>query len=312
MSISQKAAVPDSRARAAASLARSAARRIVAHSPTYGGAKVEVDRLACELGVEVTAQERLYSPARWHQSVHRPEEGALRLWDPPESTIDRVEVRAGLRDATRRFALAHELGHVVLHREHTALARSFGEHDAEHFANAFAAELLVPPPLRCKLRSRFRSATDPVELLRLGDFAGVPPRTLLRFARSEQWLRGTDVVWLDVRRLLNRFTGRDRCLRIYDAVFDRSSWFLPTNRSIAGVFGSDRRLSELRSGVIEMEARIELNRRSNGPGPRFRRTSHIVLLKALRLHRARDGHGLEIVALAHPLDDRIPAIEANR
>ncbi len=52
-----------------------------------------------------------------------------------------------------RFSIAHELAHLLLHRDHDAIARlhgaiaSRGEHVWERQANVFASELLVPTSL---------------------------------------------------------------------------------------------------------------------------------------------------------------------
>lgn len=66
-----------------------------------------------------------------------------------------ILVRRGLRRVERRFAIAHEIGHAMLHREHSFLGLCTGEIDlvsyrvshTEEEADAFASELLLPRQL---------------------------------------------------------------------------------------------------------------------------------------------------------------------
>lgn len=289
-----------SRDGACVGLAQRAAHGIVARLSHGWGPRVEIDQVVRDLGVELTNREKLQAPARWYHSAPSCEPASPRLW-PVETGTDHVEVRAGLRTATRRFAIAHELGHVVLHRDYQTLAGSLSGKETERFANVFAAELLLPPKLRATARTRFRELTDPADLLRLADALGVPARTIWRFARQERWLRGRNVIWLDVRCMPNRHTRRDRRLRIYDVVLDRQRWFLPTNRSVAGVFGSDRWLSDAANAEVRAEATMEMSSCAKGPGPRFPRIAQEVSVRALRLNRSAPTPGLEVIVVARPI-----------
>lgn len=104
-------------------------------------------------------------------------------WDIPSAKIDAIAaVRAeGLsivllrRDAPadrRRFTLAHEVGHVVMHDEHT------GSQEAE--ADEFASELLMPAR---DIRSQLVGLTLP-RLLELKRQWGVSMAALIRRARD--------------------------------------------------------------------------------------------------------------------------------
>lgn len=79
---------------------------------------------------------------------------------PEQSLIQvRESVYDGARQSNRRdrFTLAHELGHLLLHRQPGGYARSSGNHkvyeDSEWQADVFAAELLMPYEEVVDLRS---------------------------------------------------------------------------------------------------------------------------------------------------------------
>lgn len=80
-----------------------------------------------------------------------------------------IRVKAGLHPGRRRFTIAHEIGHFVLH----PLVRHDRQHSARHFtiwndaseeaeANVFAAELLMPEFL---FKPRSRTGTPSLALL---------------------------------------------------------------------------------------------------------------------------------------------------
>jgi hypothetical protein len=233
------------------SKARSAARRLAAQAPEHcGGWRVGVRGLADTLGIEVRHRSDLRAPARWHRVRARPAKQPT-LWDEPHAPAaehDLILLRSDLPEAARRFALAHEIGHAVLQRERdmhryldTRLRSSSGL--VECYANAFAAELLLPTKHIAVIRARLRNASDPIELLQVASSLGVSPQTLLYRAEEERWMAGLGRIWLDIRVLPNRFTGCDRRPRIHRAVLDQRRWFLPSNRSMAGALGNDSWLS---------------------------------------------------------------------
>lgn len=78
--------------------------------------------------------------------------------------------------AERRFAAAHELGHLLLHPD---AAPGNGHHEAE--AIAFAAEFLAPAR---ELRDLLPPATDVPALVELGTSYGVPVTVLVRQGRN--------------------------------------------------------------------------------------------------------------------------------
>jgi IrrE N-terminal-like domain len=285
--------------------ARRAARRAEGELRITGESRrVPIMDLARRLGAVVESRPDLGAPARWHRRLLRERELALRLWEeePLDArairAVDVVELRAGLRDSARRFALAHEIGHILLVREHPELAQNLEIELLERFANVFAAELLVPLSRRRELAAQVRAIETPAGLLRLADTVGVSPQLLLRFARSEQWLRGTDRIWLDVRHVPNRFTERDRRLRVCDAAFDRGRWFLPTNRSVAGLLGSDRWLALADSRVIFTTVEIAVSRRIYDGRRRYAPCVVPARLAAMRLRHVGPDRGMELLAAA--------------
>jgi hypothetical protein len=263
--------------------------------------RVEVSGLAEDLGVKIDTRRGMTGRARW-QRVRRVD--PLReasLWSEGPREIDVIQLRPELRESTRRFALAHELGHVIMHRRHRRLASLLSPSEHEQFANAFANELLLPRSHRAELIKRFCGVTEPVEMLRLSDSLGVSPQTLLRSARRENWLEGLDHGWIDIRVLPNRHTGKDRRPRVYYSTFDRSRWFLPSNRSVAGAFGGDEWLVSAELEVAHAERTLRISSCREHVVPRFVQTLLRTHLAALRLYRTRAPYGMEFLARARLL-----------
>lgn len=256
--------------------------------------RVAVSRLATELGIEVHTRHGLDVPARWHRSRTQPLI-APQLWDERPASRDIIYVRPGLRDSARRFAIAHEIGHVVLNRTLGGCGTDLPIPDQEHFANIFAAELLLPMDSLDEIRDQFRQSSDPAALLRVADSLGVSPQVLLRRAHTDNWLSGLSRIWVDIRSVPNRHTGRDRRPRIYKVVVDRASWFLPCNRSVTGAFGGDEWLS--RAGrSLRTTGSLQISQRATSDGPRFHRSTVQVEVEALRLRRPGLTPGMEVLA----------------
>lgn len=278
-------------------LARAAAERVEAEQlRCCVRRRVDVTGLAKELDILVRTRADLGPRARWQRYQVACDDRVPRLWDPATIAVDVIDVRAGLRESARRFAIAHEIGHVLLHRAPPNV--ELADHAHERIANAFAAELLIPRAFREEIAEDFRGAAHPTELLRLSDSLGISPRTILRFARAHNWMQGLDRLWLDVRSLLNHHTQRDRRPRIFDTVLDRERWFLPRNRSVAGVVGSDEWLDATGRRISSTEAHIDIAERCDSGRVRFIRRRIPAHLAAVRLRRATSGEGMEILASA--------------
>jgi hypothetical protein len=291
-----------------AAIARLGVRRVEAQVPELAhGWRVRVGTLARRLGIAVTVREDLAVPARWRREDRAARTGMHQLWADDPQVTDVIDIRPDLRESARRFALAHEIGHVVLYREFERLAERLSLREHEQFANAFAVELLVPRGARTELAARFRSAEQPVELLRLADALGVSPRTLLRFANRDRWMQGLDVIWFDIRCMPNRYTGRDRRLRVFDSVLDRQRWFVPGNRSVVGAFGGDGWLLEMTRRTRHAELELDISRRSLADGPRYIREPVTASVSALRLRHAVGDRGMEVLAFAKLAPDSGPA-----
>ena len=284
--------------------AASAARGVEEASPMLCRRwRVDVTRLASDLDIVIRSRDDLRARARWHRVTGRPSVEP-RLWGDEEATyVDIIEVQSSLPEATRRFAIAHEIGHVVLYRRLGARANELPTTQQERFANSFAAELLVPRAHRTQIMEDFRAAADPVALLRIASSLAVSPRTLLRFAATHDWLRALDRVWLDVRSLPNRHTNRDQRLRVFDAVLDRERWFVPGNRSVAGILGSDEWLAHAGGRTRRFQAHMDISRRTTEPPSRFVHHSVPVQLSALRLRQTSASHGMQFLACADLQND---------
>jgi hypothetical protein len=290
---------PPGQAARVAAVARVGVRRVEAQAPDLCRSwRVRVATLARRLGIAVTVRPDLGAPARWRRERTAGRLDMQPLWSDEPPIADFIDIRPDLRESARRFALAHEIGHVILYREFGGWAPRLSAGEQEVFANAFAVELLVPRAARADLAERFRTAGGPIEFLRLADALGLSPRTLMRFAARHGWMRGLDRVWLDIRCVPNRYTGRDRRLRVFDAVLDRERWFLPANRSVDGALGGDAWLLELTRRTRSAKVEVAISRRRLVSGPRYTREHVPASVHALRLHHGGTGRGMEILALA--------------
>jgi IrrE N-terminal-like domain len=254
--------------------------------------RVPVRQLAHMLDMTIEVRANLDAPARWHH-VRTGDLSRPRLFDDQQSCVDLILVRADVEGTARRFAIAHEIGHAVLHRR--CEARTLSARLQEEFAHAFAHELLIPRVHRQEIRSQFRAASNPAALLALAGSLGVSARTLLLRADAENWLTGIDRAWLDVRFTVNRHTGRDRRARVHRVVVDRHRWLIPSNRSIAGLLGDDGWLSQ--SGRhLGIEGRMDVSRWVHGERPRFVHHGVPVRVDAFRMSRPSARPGMEILA----------------
>ena len=279
--------------------ARAAARAVEAEAPGhFRRRRLDPAGLASDLGIKVRTREGLPARARWHRVRMAQPAAELRLWDDSPPEVDVIEIASGAGETIRRFALVHEIGHVVLHRQLGAASDRIPVATQERFANAFAAELLIPRLHRPEIAAAFRQADDPTGPLRLASSLGISPRTLLRFAAANDWLRDVNRVWLDVRSVPNRYTNRDRRLRVYDAVLDRATWFLPRNRSIVGLAGSDAWLTRASANTCGTNATIEISRRTKAPPVRFVRSPVPAEFRALRLRRPDGTPGMQFLVVA--------------
>lgn len=260
-----------------------------------GDGRVAINELARDLDVTIKVEPGLQAPARWHRLASK-QPPQSRLWDDPlPGPSDIVLVRPELGTAARRFAIAHELAHILLHRGDVRPAAPLALNQEELFANAFAAELLVPLHLRHQAREAFRLEEAPTGLTALANSVGVSLRILLRLAARERWMAGIDRVWLDVRVRPNRFTGLDERPRIFDAVLDRHRWFLPGNRSVRGALGDDRWLAT-GGRRARMNGRMDISRWVPGDPPRSVHEQVPVSVESLWLQRPGAHAGVEILA----------------
>lgn len=230
--------------------------------------------VAGALGIEVQYRADLPAPARWHrvraQAARQPA-----LWEDASisSQRDLILLRSDLPETARRFALAHEIGHAVLQRNREALPKfdrclPLDSALEERYANAFAGELLLPTHRIYEIRAQFRSATNPLELLRLASLLGVSPQMLLVRAERDRWMSGLDGAWLDIRVAPNQATGLDRRARIHRVALDTRRWLLPANRSIAGALGDDTWLTGLDKNR-DFRGEIDISYRTRDSRPRW-------------------------------------------
>lgn len=212
-----------------------------------------------------------------------------------------IAIKPDLDRNVSRFAVAHEIGHVILIRKHPDAARDWEVRRREAFASTFAAELLAPPQLREELAQQFVSLTDPVALLRLASRLGLSPRAFLTLTSQEKsWTRASNKVWLRVKHIANTYTQQDPKLRIVSAYYDRDRFYIPLNQSFARFAGDDSWLASLPPGTIATHvSEISLSfKRERPTKPKFLSMRVPARLSALRLQASAAEPGAYLIVLA--------------
>src|SRR4051812_34754090 len=109
--------------------------------------------------------------------------------------------------------------------------------------------MLVSPEKREELRLRLATIKRPSELAGLASSLGVSIGTVFQMAAQEEATAAPGTIWLQVREGANRFTKQDVKLRIIAAHYDRARWFVPTNKSVSGLFGDSSWMSRISMGA---------------------------------------------------------------
>jgi IrrE N-terminal-like domain len=258
--------------------------------------------LASELNIDVVSQPNLGTRALWQG---RQANEDLRLWvEQREMRSEEIRIEPTLRETTRRFAIAHEIGHALLQRRSEAWARELLPSWQEAFANVFASELLISPVFREETEKLFREVSQPAALLRLADSIGLSGTALLRFATTRRnWLHGLDRLWVDVRYMPNRHTNRQPRMRVFRAYIDSERWYVAANQSVVRLFGTDDWLVRGGNPLRQLTVTMTLQRRGPHEGARYVRTSVTADVSALRMKRSRAARATEALVAA----DFVPA-----
>lgn len=170
-----------------------------------------------------------------------------------------VRLRQGIPEyGRRRFAVAHELGHWILHRgaDSGALCSAddigrFGADDREVQANEFAAAFLMPGPL---MATRCRDASPSLnDIISVADeFGTTITATAVRFVQINRntcvvvfsqnevvkwWRRSQDSrLWISPREKIDRRSNAFACEGITDMEpVDLDVWFPDENNRPSGV-----------------------------------------------------------------------------
>ncbi len=258
--------------------------------------RVPVKTIAKRLGVEVQEDAELPVRARWQVRGlgDRPDQATL--WPGGERReVHRIYLHPGQSESSQRFAIAHELGHVVLHQRYPDLRKQIPDAEQERFANSFARELLVPASNRAQISAHFERADSPVTLLELADRLGVSVVTLLIVASEQDWFADLDRIWLDFRYGRNTRTGRDPRLRLRRAYLDGGRFYIPENRTEEGLFGEGGWLAGLGSGESRRAARLSLSRLCMGSSRRYNPQVVAAELRGVRLFASRWEEGDRIL-----------------
>ena len=209
---------------------------------------VITSELARNLGIMVCKRESVPGGALLEKSVG-PGNGTFTIW-----IERRVPYQWG------KYAIAHEIGHFLLLKNHADLASRWELKLRESFADAVACEILVPRAARMRLAEVFRQIKRPEALVELASRFGVYPGVLLSAASSEPcWMRGLNTIWVRVSFRPNWFTGLGPRLRINAAHYDSERFFVPVNLSLRHFCGSDDWLLGLNPGEVRSRDSVSIS-----------------------------------------------------
>jgi hypothetical protein len=258
------------------------------HPHLFEETPVRATLIAAAIGIRVEKREEASTPARLETS------------NPEDFRAATIVVRRNVLRDFGRLAVAHEIGHAVLLARHPSGGR-WHLPRREAFATAFAHELLVAGPNRCRLESGFRGLRTPLDLLRFAAHIGLPPFVLLSAASaSYQWMNGSDTVWIQVMNVANSRTRRDRRPRVVRAFYDYSRLFVVTNQSFSNFGGSDDWLQLVPlGGYRELHAHVGIKRRVEGK-PRWRPWASAASLSATRLRAVAPSPDAQWLVVARP------------
>ncbi len=266
-----------------------------AHPGIFRTLPVSVVDLAHALGVKVEKRLELRQRAR------------LEILPEGLAESPTIAVQAGLDHNVSRFAVAHEIGHVVLLNKYPA-AREWATERREEFANIFAIEVLASPEIRREMASTFRNLSEPAGLLRLAARMGFSIHGLLSLAtRDRSWISALNKIWLRVKYVENNYTHRDPKLRIVTAHYDCDRYFVACNQSLARFAGDDSWLASLPPGsVARHDTKIAVALRRPAPAlPKFLSRRLPATLSALRLRPGNQDSAAYLIILAD-LDSSMP------
>lgn len=278
-------------------LARELAHDVAKQHPRYfAGRRTAIRELASRFGLTVETSSGQSARAILEITDAGPER---HLWQDRASSTGVVRLRGDLAEGTERFAIAHELGHFLLHSNMGDFAMTLTQDLAEVFANEFAAQVLVPEANRDALRASFAATVSPRALTSIARTAGLSPSALLTFASQNQWFKELPIIWLDIRYMLNVHTHRDARLRVHACYSDRSRWFIPRNRSMEGLFGETAWLASAVAGnPVLSSVRVTLADRT-GPSGKFANVTHLASAECLRLAGSRQASGPHLLLSLH-------------
>lgn len=255
-------------------LARAAADRIQHdHWSLFRQLRVPVHEVAQALGLDI--EERRELRQRAHLEITTI--GTRRRY--------KIVIRSGLDTNVRRFAVAHEIGHVALCEEYPRYAATWESDKQEQFANSFAGELLLTPQGRTLVNNDFPYISDPVELLKMATEVGLTPHALLTTAEESLHFPDFEKIWLRVKFTVNAVTQSEPRLRIVSAHYDRRRYYIATNQSLMSFAGNDNWLQSAPIGeTFRHLTAISVNlKRPEGSTPRFVPTQLDAQLSAVRL-----------------------------
>lgn len=221
-------------------LAREAARRLLDEwscstgQHLFGATRIDVHAVCRHFGLTVEQDSEFGSTAE--------------LWSPFSLNHghDSIHVKPGLEWNTRRYTLAHEVGHWYLQERRPA---ALSKEDEEAFCNEFAGELLVPREVLLEWTRRAELAGERISLETV--LEGARRAGVGHFVFVRRLMLSAIAQKLDARALIfvarpgvARTTRAQMALRV-ESVSPPSSLFIPTNRRLVSIgLGSVQRSFE--------------------------------------------------------------------
>lgn len=143
-----------------------------------------------------------------------------------------ILLRSGLPSERGRFVVAHEIAHALLENAPARIEPS----QEEHFANAFAREILVPERYHKYLREKLLEDSSVKEFLALSSGFGLYPSDLILFLRANSKLlegTGLAVGACEYRGHPKREGVKD--WRVLFSAFDAARMFIPPSQRLAKI-----------------------------------------------------------------------------
>jgi hypothetical protein len=216
---------------------------------------IELNNIVTELGAKAFQVKDRVSWARFEVSN---EECFIYLNSKPENIF-------------KRLAFAHEIGHLFIYRFYRELFSKMSIQWHERFAQVFAKQLLVPIKWRKENATTFRNISQASDVLDLVRQVRIYIPWFISVMKEEDgWINGFDKIVMYGSLKANKYSLRDRKVRIVECLFDTSQFFIPTNKGINDLIPIVPQLKTLEiANPSNIDTTITLKRNRINQKPKF-------------------------------------------